>query len=58
MDKIIISPSKYVQGANVLKSIGEYVKPLGTNVLAIADSFVTELVGATVSKSCSDSGVE
>ncbi|UGA57684.1 glycerol dehydrogenase [Vibrio sp. VB16] len=58
MDKIIISPSKYVQGANVLNSIGDYVKPLGTNVLAIADSFVTKLVGDTVSKSCTSSGVE
>ncbi len=58
MDKIIISPSKYVQGANVLNSIGDYVKPLGTNVLAIADSFVTNLVGDTVSKSCTSSGVE
>ncbi len=58
MDKIIISPSKYVQGANVLKSIGEYVKPLGTNVLAIADGFVTGLVGATVTQSCLESEVE
>ncbi len=58
MDKIIISPSKYVQGANVLESIGEYVKPLGTKVLAIADSFVTELIGITVSQSCSKADVQ
>lgn len=58
MDKIIISPSKYVQGANVMKSIGEYVKPLGTKVLAIADGFVTGLVGETVRKSCEEAGVE
>ena len=58
MDKIIISPSKYVQGANVLESIGEYVKPLGTKVLAIADSFVTELVGVTVSQSCGKADVQ
>ena len=58
MDKIIISPSKYVQGANVMASIGEYVKPLGTKVLAIADGFVTGLVGETVQKSCADAGVE
>lgn len=58
MDKIIISPSKYIQGANVLETIGEYVKPLGTKVLAIADGFVTELVGATVSKSCEASDVD
>lgn len=57
MDKIIISPSKYVQGANVLESIGQYVKPLGNKVLAIADGFVTELVGVTVSTSCEKADV-
>ncbi|GLO60315.1 glycerol dehydrogenase [Vibrio sp. MACH09] len=57
MDKIIISPSKYVQGANVLESIGQYVKPLGQKVLAIADGFVTELVGVTVSNSCEKADV-
>ncbi|WP_372880493.1 glycerol dehydrogenase [Psychromonas sp.] len=45
MDKIIISPSKYVQGANALNNIGQYVKPLGQKALAIADDFVTNLVG-------------
>ncbi|UJF18421.1 glycerol dehydrogenase [Vibrio sp. SS-MA-C1-2] len=51
MDKIIISPSKYVQGKNVLENIGEYVSPLGKKVLTIADNFVTGLVGTTVAKS-------
>ena len=51
MDKIITSPSKYVQGANALDSIGEYVKPLGQNALAIADDFVTGLVGEQVKES-------
>ena len=51
MDKIIISPSKYVQGENALNSIGEYVKPLGQKSLAIADDFVTGLVGEQVAES-------
>ncbi|MFA0084645.1 glycerol dehydrogenase [Vibrio sp. 10N.261.51.F12] len=51
MDKIIISPSKYVQGENVLGSIATYVKALGANPLAIADEFVTGLVGDTVKDS-------
>lgn len=51
MDKIIISPSKYVQGANALASIGQYVKPLGQKALAIADDFVTGLVGTQVTAS-------
>ncbi|WP_022940569.1 glycerol dehydrogenase [Psychromonas hadalis] len=56
MDKIIISPSKYVQGENVLAAISEYVKPVGSQALAIADEFVTGLVGETVKKSFSDQG--
>ncbi|WP_108652262.1 glycerol dehydrogenase [Dongshaea marina] len=51
MDKIIISPSKYVQGENTLNSIGEYVSPLGKKALAIADDFVTGLVGDQVATS-------
>lgn len=51
MDKIIISPSKYVQGENVLGSIAGYVKALGEKPLAIADDFVTGLVGGTVNES-------
>ena len=51
MDKIIISPSKYVQGENAINNIGEYVKPLGQKALVIADDFVTGLVGEQVSKS-------
>ncbi|OKL42744.1 glycerol dehydrogenase [Pseudovibrio exalbescens] len=51
MDKIIISPSKYVQGAGTLAKIGDYVKPLGGRPLAIADEVVTGLVGETVTSS-------
>jgi len=51
MDKIIISPSKYVQGANALDNIGKYVKPLGKKALAIADDFVTGLVDEQVTQS-------
>ncbi|MDX2322282.1 MAG: glycerol dehydrogenase, partial [Moritella sp.] len=53
MDKIIISPSKYVQGENLLASIGKYVKPIGSNPMAIADGFVTDLVGQTIKESFS-----
>ena len=48
MDKIIIAPSKYVQGANALDNIGKYVKPLGEKALAIADEFVKGLVSSQV----------
>lgn len=51
MDKIIISPSKYIQGENSLNNIGEYVKPLGQKSFVIADDFVTGLVDTQVTAS-------
>lgn len=51
MDKIIISPSKYVQGEQVLSAIASYVKTLGEHPLVIADEFVMNLVGDTVKES-------
>ncbi|MFT6986486.1 MAG: glycerol dehydrogenase [Psychromonas sp.] len=56
MDKIIVSPSKYVQGANALNNIGEYVQPLGQKAFAIADDFVTGLVGEQVTASFAKAG--
>lgn len=58
MDKIIISPSKYVQGENALNNIGQYVKPLGKKALAIADDFVTGLVGEQVTLSFAEADVQ
>ena len=51
MDKIIISPSKYVQGENAIAAIAGYVKPYGQNPMVIADDFVTGLVGETTAHS-------
>ncbi len=36
MKKVMISPSKYVQGENELCNLGEYVKAFGTKALLIA----------------------
>ncbi|SMY15102.1 glycerol dehydrogenase [Photobacterium aquimaris] len=51
MDKIIVSPSKYVQGENAIAAIAGYVKPYGQNPMVIADDFVSGLVGETVAHS-------
>ncbi|PES30798.1 glycerol dehydrogenase [Bacillus thuringiensis] len=51
MERILISPQKYIQGRNVIKKIGEYVKPLGTNLLVIVDECVWHLVGEKVMES-------
>ena len=36
MKKVMISPSKYVQGENELCNLGEYVQAFGTKALLIA----------------------
>ncbi|MDZ5479841.1 glycerol dehydrogenase [Bacillus thuringiensis] len=51
MERILISPQKYIQGRNVIEKIGEYVKPLGTKLLVIADECVWHLVGEKVMES-------
>ncbi len=55
MEKIITSPRVYIQNKDALSELEKHVAPLGQRVLAIADAFVTELVGATISQSFKDS---
>ena len=40
MDRVIQSPGKYVQGADALQRLGDYLKPLADSWLVIADKFV------------------
>ena len=35
MVKVLTSPSRYVQGKNVLAEIGKFVKPLGDKALVV-----------------------
>ncbi|WP_028023766.1 glycerol dehydrogenase [Enterovibrio calviensis] len=51
MDKIIISPSKYIQGEGALGNIGKYVSTFGSKPFAIADDFVMGLTQDTVATS-------
>lgn len=48
MDHVIRSPGKYVQGADVLPRLGEYLQPLATSWLLIADALVLGFAEATV----------
>lgn len=57
MDKIIISPGKYIQGNGALENIAKYTMALGSRPLVIADNFVTELVGERVRNSFTDQEV-
>ena len=58
MLKVIQSPSKYIQGANALQSIGQYAKMLANNYFVIADDFVMKLAGDTVGTSLKQHDVE
>jgi glycerol dehydrogenase len=58
MDNIIICPSKYVQGPNVMDNIAAYVNPLGHSALVLADDFVTRLVEKRVVESFSEKNIE
>ncbi|WP_047679204.1 MULTISPECIES: glycerol dehydrogenase [Xenorhabdus] len=51
MLKVIQSPSKYIQGPDAISHIGQYTKILADHVFVIADNFVMNLIGDTVSKS-------
>lgn len=51
MDRIIIAPTKYIQGENALARLGEYTETLGTKALVLADDFVMNLVKETVESS-------
>ncbi|MEC2075212.1 glycerol dehydrogenase [Metabacillus fastidiosus] len=51
MTRIIISPSKYIQGPNELEKIASYTKNLGNHAFIIADDFVMGLTGETVTGS-------
>lgn len=57
MDKIIISPSKYVQGEGALDNIANYVSVFGQKPLAIADDFVMGLVYDRVATSMAASEI-
>ncbi|MCE1685583.1 iron-containing alcohol dehydrogenase, partial [Enterobacter hormaechei] len=51
MLKVIQSPSKYIQGPGALSHLGRYTKMLADHVFVIADNFVMNLIGDTVSRS-------
>ncbi|TSB45276.1 glycerol dehydrogenase [Alkalicoccobacillus porphyridii] len=46
MEKVFISPSRYVQGKNILESnASQYISKLGQHALLIADEFVWDIAG-------------
>nr|WP_318384516.1 glycerol dehydrogenase [uncultured Enterobacter sp.] len=57
MDHIIQSPGKYIQGADVLTRLGEYLKPLSESWLVVGDKFVLGFAQETVQTSLHDAGL-
>ncbi|WP_029333402.1 glycerol dehydrogenase [Exiguobacterium oxidotolerans] len=47
-ERVFISPSKYVQGKNVIDRLGTYVSPFGNKALLIADEVVFKIVGQRI----------
>ncbi len=57
MDHIIQSPGKYIQGADVLSRLGDYLKPLAENWLVVGDKFVLGFAQETLQNSLRDAGL-
>ena len=51
MDRIIQSPGKYIQGADVLTRLGDYLKPLANRWLIVGDKFVLGFAEDTLRQS-------
>ena len=51
--KSIIFPGKYVMGRNILGSVGEYTKSLGTNFLVVASKSVMQIAKDKITASLS-----
>ena len=48
---IFTSPSKYIQGKNALKDIGQHVKSIGKKPLILSDETVWKITGSTIEES-------
>ena len=57
MDRIIQSPGKYIQGADVITRLGGYLKPLAERWLIVGDKFVLGFAEEKLRKSLADAGL-
>jgi glycerol dehydrogenase len=54
MDRVLIAPSRYVQGPDTIDRLGEYVAPLGNRPLVVIDKTVLGLLGERLTSSMAD----
>ncbi|MGY5959081.1 glycerol dehydrogenase [Kosakonia sp. BK9b] len=57
MDRVIQAPGKYIQGADVITRLGDYLKPLAERWLVVGDKFVLGFARQTLEKSLTDAGL-
>ncbi|MFJ2977073.1 glycerol dehydrogenase [Kluyvera sp. NPDC087067] len=57
MDRIIQSPGKYIQGADVITRLGDYLKPMANSWLVVGDKFVLGFAEETLRKSLTEAGL-
>ena len=55
--RTVISPSRYVQGKGAIHQLGEFLAPIGTTPLLVADDLVWGLVGHDVEASLKNAGL-
>lgn len=58
MERVFISPSRYVQGKDVLLNRIDLIENLGSSVLLLADDTVWEIVGKDFAKALEDAGLK
>lgn len=58
MEKLFISPSKYVQGEGILQQSGVYLKEMGGSLLLLTDSFVWDMLGSEYEGTLKQEGLD
>ncbi|MCB5953065.1 glycerol dehydrogenase [Enterococcus sp. BWT-B8] len=58
MEKLFVSPSKYVQGRDLLRRSGPYIQTFGNNALILTDEFVWTLVGESYDQQLTSEGLK
>jgi len=58
MERVFLSPSRYVQGKDVIKKAGTYIGNLGSKALVLADKFVWKIAGNELTKILERSNIQ
>lgn len=56
MDKMFVSPDKYIQGSGLLENSAQYIESLGKHVLIMSDEMVWDIAGNDFAQHLTDNG--